>query len=141
MKGIYALLGLFVFIVIAGVILLLTPAPAKDTIPSLSDLIVVDAPTENATLSSPISVTGKARGYWYFEASFPIELKNQSGAVIAQGVAQAQGDWMTEDFVPFSASVIFPPQLAGSSGTLVLKKDNPSGEPSNDQSISIPVTF
>jgi hypothetical protein len=55
--------------------------------------------------------------------------------------AQAQGDWMTEDFVPFTATLTFPAQPAGSLGKIVLKRDNPSGEPQNDASIVVPVQF
>src|SRR3989344_5333702 len=44
-----------------------------------NDLIRVSAPTPNEVLSSPLVVLGEARGPWYFEATFPIELKDESG--------------------------------------------------------------
>jgi len=54
--------------------------------------------------------------------------------------AQAQGDWMTTEFVPFEAVLEFAvPQTEF--GTLILEKDNPSGLPQNADSISIPVRF
>jgi hypothetical protein len=101
--------------------------------------INVSTPTIGATITSPLAISGEARGPWYFEASFPVLLKDASGNTIAQGVAQAQGDWMTTNFVPFTASLSFPPQPAGSNGTLVLMKDDPSGI--NPDSVSISVTF
>lgn len=117
------------------------PAPIPNPIPDPHvNLIQVDAPVANATVSSPLTVTGKARGYWYFEASFPVKLYDANNNLLAVQPAQAQGDWMTENFVPFSVTLTFPTP-ATPTGTLVLEKDNPSGEPQNDDSISIPVQF
>jgi hypothetical protein len=90
---------------------------------------------------TPITLTGRARGPWYFEASFPVELRDSSNTLIVTAVAQAQSDWMTENWVPFTVTLSFPAQPIGSTGTLVLKKDNPSGEPLNDASLVIPVQF
>lgn len=95
----------------------------------------------NAQITSPMTLTGRARGPWYFEASFPIELRDSNNTLLATAIAQAQGDWMTENWVPFTAPFSFPAQPAGSTGTLVLKKDNPSGEPQNDASLVVPVQF
>ena len=113
------------------------PAPAFPTHP----LISVNQSDVDQLLSSPLTITGKAKGNWYFEASFPVELKNNANVVIATGVATAQGDWMTTNFVPFTVTLTFPPQPNGSTGTLVLKKDNPSGEPANDDQLVLPVSF
>jgi hypothetical protein len=55
-------------------------------------------------------------------------------------VAQAQGDWMTEDFVPFKADIKVPDTFGGNA-TLILTKDNPSGLPEHDASISFPITI
>jgi hypothetical protein len=108
---------------------------------SSSTLIVAESPLPNTAITSPVSITGKARGTWYFEATFPIEIIDAKDNVVGQGAAQAQGDWMTQDFVPFTASITFTKQPTGSVGTIVLKKDNPSGNPANDRQITIPVTF
>lgn len=105
------------------------------------DSIRATSPAPGATITSPLTVVGEARGTWYFEASFPYELQDAGGNTIAQGPVQAQADWMTEDFVPFSVSITFPPQPAGSKGTLILKKDNPSGLPQNEDELEIPITF
>lgn len=63
------------------------------------------------------------------------------GALITNGIAQAQADWMTEDWVPFTATLTFPAQLSGSVGQLILRRDNPSGESQYDASIVVPVQF
>lgn len=107
----------------------------------VNGMIEVASPILNATIASPLTITGRARGPWYFEASFPIELQKADNTVIATTIGTAQGDWMTENWVPFTASLTFPAQPAGSIGKLVLKKDNPSGEPANDMSIVVPVQF
>ena len=97
------------------------------------------------TVSSPLTVTGEARGTWFFEASFPIMAVDWDGRIIAQVPAQAQGEWMTEEFVPFSATLIFTTPTAGdpavNRGSLILQKDNPSGLPEHDDSLEIPVVF
>jgi hypothetical protein len=117
-----------------------TPTQSNQTA-GIKDLVSVTSPYIGQKVSSPLVVTGSARGTWYFEASFPVELKNAAGATLAQVPAQAQGEWMTTNFVPFKATLTFPAQPAGSKGTLILHKDNPSGDPARDQSVSIPVTF
>ena len=107
---------------------------------SYSSDIAVSQPQANATVQSPLTVTGEARGTWYFEASFPVRLLDGNGTEIAVVPAQAQSDWMTTDYVPYQAILIFQtPSTA--TGTLVLEKDNPSGEPQNAASVSIPVQF
>jgi hypothetical protein len=113
---------------------------APETAMNAAEMIQVDL-APNTQITSPLTITGKARGPWYFEASFPIELQDNNGAVIVMTTAQAQGDWMTEDFVPFTATLTFPAQPAGSLGKIVLKRDNPSGEPQNDASMVVPVQF
>jgi hypothetical protein len=116
------------------------PAPAPQPTATTDARISVTSPTANQVVTSPLVVTGKARGSWYFEASFPAKLVDADGHVLAQAPAQAQGDWMTEDFVPFSVSLTFV-KPATATGTLILSKDNPSGLPQNDASVSIPVRF
>lgn len=101
--------------------------------------ILVDSPAPNAVVTSPLTVTGKARGTWYFEASFPVRLLDDEGNELAVTPAQAQGEWMTEDFVPFLVTLTFTTNAK--TGTIVLEKDNPSGLPENDASIAVPVKF
>lgn len=105
-----------------------------------SDLIRTIHPRPGEKITSPLEITGEARGYWFFEASFPFELIDGEGALVAQGVATAGGEWMTEEFVPFTATLTFekPTTLAG---TLILKKDNPSGLPEHDDALIVPIKF
>ncbi|OHA26750.1 MAG: hypothetical protein A3C06_01225 [Candidatus Taylorbacteria bacterium RIFCSPHIGHO2_02_FULL_46_13] len=106
---------------------------------TLSDLIVVDSPKPGATVKSPIHISGKARGNWYFEASFPVILKDVNGKVIIQTPMQAKGDWMTTEFVPFELDLALPTSTVPGPVTLILQKDNPSGLPQHDAQIEIPL--
>lgn len=112
---------------------------------SFEDLIVVDAPLINAQVTSPLTITGKARGTWYFEASFPIVLTDWDGRIIAEGHAEAQGDWMTTEYVPFKATLTYTTPTPGdpsvNRGTLILKNDNPSGDPERDKAVEVQVVF
>lgn len=105
-----------------------------------TDLIRIDSPRPNTIVTSSLQVTGQARGYWYFEASFPVKLFDGDGNVLAQTPAQAQSNWMTNDFVPYKATLEFIAP-ATDSGTLVLEKDNPSNLPQNADSLIVPVRF
>ena len=106
-----------------------------------NELIDVTTPQPGDTVTSPLTITGQARGNWYFEASFPVKLFDKDGAEIASSIATAQGDWMTTEFVLFTSTLTFAAQPSGSTGTLVLYKDNPSGLPENDDQIEVEVTF
>ncbi len=117
-------------------------APCPEPSPE-SDLIRVTSPASQSVITSPVTITGMARGTWFFEGSFPISLVNWDGLIIGEGVATAQGEWMTEDFVPFSASIAYTidPQTPYNRGAIILRKDNPSGLPEHDDSMEVPVMF
>jgi len=102
------------------------------------DLIRLDSPRPNQIISSPLIISGEARGYWFFEASFPVKLLDEQGNVIIQHYAQATEDWMSEDFVPFTAQLNFT-ALENGKGTLILERDNPSGLPENADELRVPV--
>lgn len=104
------------------------------------DLIKIDNPRPNQLIESPLFIKGEARGNWYFEASFPIKLFDDNGFLLGVMPAQALGDWMTEDFVPFSATLSFAVPSTPK-GRLVLEKDNPSGLPEQADELKIPVYF
>ncbi|OGY63314.1 MAG: hypothetical protein A3I24_02100 [Candidatus Harrisonbacteria bacterium RIFCSPLOWO2_02_FULL_41_13b] len=104
-----------------------------------SDLIKIFTPKLGEVTVSPLVVTGEARGFWFFEASFPVKLVDEQGNLIVQGIAQAQDEWMTENFVPFKVTLEF--STFATSGFLVLEKDNPSGLPENADEIRAPIRF
>lgn len=144
----------FLIITAAGTLFILpskTNAPTTDTgqatttaqadVAQIPGTIVVSSPLIGGAVgSTTLTAAGSARG-WYFEASFPIEIRNASGTLLTQAPAQAQGDWMTSEFVPFIGTLIYPAQPVGSKGTLILRKDNASGLPEHDESLEVPVVF
>ena len=112
----------------------------EEVINDKAELIRVSNIATGQGISSPLEIYGEARGFWYFEASFPIRLLDENGKEIAVTNAEARGEWMTEEFVPFSAVLEFEnPET--NLGTLVLKRDNPSDLSENEDGISIPVIF
>jgi hypothetical protein len=96
------------------------------------------------SVSSPLVITGEARGYWFFEASFPVTIVDWDGKIIAEHFATAEGEWMTEEFVPFTATIVFetPEQVTPvNRGAIILRRDNPSDLPENDAALEIPIVF
>jgi len=96
-------------------------------------------PAENSVITSPVKITGKARGNWYFEGSLPIDITDTSGNIIATGIGVVEGGWMTIDLVKFESEITFT--TTEKTGYIVIKKDNPSGLPENDASLKVPVKF
>lgn len=119
------------------------PCPTQTVASSTDTLIVTHTPQPNQEITSPISISGKARGNWFFEGSFPITIVNWDGLIIGQGIGTAQGDWMTTEFVPFTATIsyTFATGTPYNRGAIILKKDNPSGLPKYDDSREIPIVF
>jgi len=115
------------------------PIPATST-PPLSSRVSVAEPAEGATVGGTFMVSGKAPGGWYFEASFPIQVRDADGNVIGRAHGNAQGEWMTNELVRFIATVNIEGAYKGPA-TLILLRDNPSGLPENDDSVSIPIVI
>lgn len=105
-----------------------------------NDMIRLASPLAGATSAGTLVVEGEARGNWFFEASFPVKLYDADGKLLVAGFAQAEGEWMTSEYVPFGGSYVFE-KPATATGTLVLEKDNPSGLPELDDQLRVPVRF
>jgi len=103
--------------------------------------ISLSEPLSKAVVASPVIVKGTVPGSWSFEGSFPVTILDSTGITIAQTTAKLSGDWMTEDYVPFEATLTFDTPVGGGKGSLILKKDNPSGDSNKDDSVLIPISF
>ncbi len=129
---------LIAIIAVIGLIVLFSPE-------SSNGAINVSYPQNGDEISSPLTITGEARGFWFFEGDFPIILTDWDGRIIAEGYATAKGEWMTEDFVEFEGVIEFiKPEHIGEfseRGSLILQKDNPSGLPENDDAREITIYF
>ena len=104
---------------------------------AVADLIIVETPRPGEKISSPLVVRGKARGYWFFEGSFPVRLLDATNVEIVLGLAE-NPNWMTEQFVPFEVTLQFEKPVQRF-GTLVLERSDPSGR--YPQALRIPVFF
>lgn len=104
--------------------------------------ITLDNVASDQRVSSPLTVNGLVPGNWSFEASFTVQVTDRSGRVLGQAAAQLEGDWMTEQDVPFSVTVQFErPASSNTEGFLVLQKANASGLPEHDDRVRVPVIF
>ena len=104
-----------------------------------TDIIRLASPRPNQMVKSPLIIEGEARGIWFFEGSFPVVIVDWDGRIIGEAIAQAEGEWMTEGFVPFKATIKFEQPTYSNQGALILRKDNPSGLPEHDDALEIPV--
>ncbi|MEP6260630.1 MAG: Gmad2 immunoglobulin-like domain-containing protein [Gillisia sp.] len=108
--------------------------------PNLNDLLRVENPQRGQLVTSPLKITGEARGYWFFEANATVELLDGNMNQISETYTTAMGEWMTEDWVPFSGTLAFE-KPATENGFLVLHKANPSGLKEHEMSDTIQVKF
>jgi len=103
--------------------------------------IIIDTPKANSVIGDNVKISGQAKGNWYFEASFPIQIQDSDGNILATSTAIAESNWMTENFVPFNSLIIFSVPTTTSYGKIVFKNDNPSGDPVKDKFFEVPVSF
>jgi len=106
-----------------------------------NSLIKIDVPEMGESVASAISVSGQAKGQWFFEASAPVTVTNWNGLIIGEGFIEAEGDWMTEEFVPFNGEIVYlqEPDSYSATGTVIFMRANPSGLPENDAAVEITV--
>ncbi len=120
-----------------------TPTPVQETpaqdLP-LSSRVQVTSPVKNTTVGAEFMVLGKAPGNWFFEADFPIQVRDKDGNVIARTFASAIGEWMTTELVNFSGKIIVEGGYKGPA-TLILVKNNPSGLPEHDDAVEVPIVI
>lgn len=102
--------------------------------------IRVTSPGVDDVVTSPLVITGEARGTWYFEGDFPVALYDKDCRELVRGYVSSQEPWMVPDFVPFEGTIEFDPGDS-TTGALVLEKDNPTGCVQYDDNLIIPVRF
>lgn len=117
-----------------------TPTTPVATSGALHERVIVTSPKANSAVGKTFVVSGSAPGNWYFEAVFPIQVRDKDNNKIAQSFATAQGEWMTTDQVTFTATVTLTGSYSGPA-TVVLLRDNPSGLPENDDALEVPIVI
>lgn len=138
----------------------LTFFPKKTSIPTPpADPVITSSVSESPstvlppiTVSVPIAttvapdqiITGMAPGYYFFEGSFPVTLRDNNDQPFATVIAKTDEDWMVTQTVSFT--VTLPPTFSYTGmGSILFKKDDPSDgeapfDPAQDQYI-LPVFF
>ena len=104
---------------------------------SVSDLV----PGEVVT-ASPLVFTGDADASWFSrDGSFVVEMQDIDGNVLGTGTAEAQTALGSGDRLPFIATVTFVAPESADEGIVLLRKDNPDGNPGVGAEIGINVRF
>jgi hypothetical protein len=113
----------------------------------LSRVIELAVPAAGSYVVSPLRFSGKARGNWFFEGSFPFSIVDWDGRVIASGTVTATEDWTTDTFVSFAATTSFSAPVRADDpeymqrGAIILQKANPSGRPQSSAALEVPIWF
>lgn len=109
------------------------------TVPTTAGVTIAE-PQQGATVDGTFTVSGDAPNTWFFEAVFPIQVRDSNDNVIGSGQAQAQSDWTKTGLVPFTAAITIGGGYRGPA-TLILMKDNPSGLPENDDATTTDIVI
>lgn len=114
------------------------PAP-KITYVNTSEADIFNVlPRAGDTVTAGITVSGSARGDWFTQGAFWVEVIAENGDVLIRNQVPSKGNSMTTGMVQFSSSVLISPNYHGPA-TVRLVNDNPPGHPNPDRSVSIPV--
>ena len=115
--------------------------PETDDMCPRVDQPQVITPVANSIIRSPLTIKGRLPSSWMFEGVFPIKLLDSKSNLILQGQGREviPGSWQSDAFIEFTAVLTF--KTNDTKGFLVLVKDNPSGLPENDASLTIPIFF
>lgn len=114
-----------------------TGTPSAVYINADENMIKLDLVKPGVTVLPRFTVTGEARGQWFFEATFPAEILDKDGKQIASTYGEALSDWMTEDFVQFRVN--FDVDNYSGPAVVILHKANASGLPEHDASLTVPI--
>ncbi len=105
------------------------------------DLIVVDSPLPNQTINNAFQISGKARGFWFFEGEISGRILDQSKKTISNFSIMTQEEWMTEEFVGFNKIIDLGTTTLPQKGFIEIIKNNPSDMREKDDSLIIPISF
>lgn len=129
---------IFFLILFFGILSCSAPTVSQHEVKNVNERIKVSYPKPFQEVKGKFTVRGEARGSYFFEAGFPVEIELENGEN-KQFFATALGDWMTTDFVPFEAEIDLS-DIPDQEVIVRLIRANPSGMPENDMRIELPVT-
>ncbi|WP_460567928.1 Gmad2 immunoglobulin-like domain-containing protein [Flaviaesturariibacter terrae] len=116
------------------------PAPPPSTPPpgvEIEGRVNPLRPQPGDTVRSPLVVSGKAPGTWYFEGQFVLKLYDSAQRLLATTPAKAQSEWTTTTLVPFRGELRW--EKYRGKGFLVFEADNPSGDTLRDRRERLPL--
>lgn len=126
-----------------------SPVPPTPTTTAIDDPaippqtgLIVNTPTENAVVGSPLVVSGYVNGNGWigFEGQVGmVKLVDANGHILKQKTLTATTDWMNRS-VKFSTTLTFA-KSSTKTGSLIFNNENPSGLPANDRQFILPVKF
>ncbi len=120
-------------------------APTTDGFPNLSmtgnvsDLVDVSI-EPGQSLSGVTTITGSLKGAYFFEATATGKVLDENKNTLKTFPLTSTSDWMTTDAVSFTGTVDLT-GIRATQGYIRLGNENPSGDPSGDKYVDIPVVF
>ena len=99
--------------------------------------IRVSSPHVNSTITSPLTVSGEAKG-WFVDGKILVQLMDDKGNIIVQSEALAKGEG--DEYVTFETKMDFDRKDV-KAGDLVFQKINPSNDPAQARTFSFPIFF
>lgn len=105
---------------------------------NLMDLSIIPC----AGVNYAVTITGKLKGNYFFEGSAPVRIEDPSGKIVLKTNLTATSDWMTSDYVSFKFTINpadFNPSDFGGDATIIIERDDPSGQGKNLMPIKIPI--
>ena len=104
-------------------------------------MILHNWPSDNI-LPHTYTLRGEVPGSWANEGEFIIDTVFEGDIGYPLGTATVDGDWMTDDMVPFAATLDFGDKfVVGDEVSFLIHNANPSGLPDNDDSVRLTVTL
>jgi len=96
--------------------------------------------SQGSQIENPVVIDGEARGTWYFEGIFSVQVVDADGTVLGRANAEAIGDWMTEEYAPFNVKISYQ-QPETEKGRIIFSAANPSGIKQNEKTFFIDIKF
>jgi len=102
--------------------------------------IIIESPQPQEKISSPLTIKGKAKGFWFFEGQFLVALYDNNDNELGRTILKALSDSISNDYVSFEGNLEFK-NTASTSGYLKFLSDNPSGLEENQKVFILPINF
>lgn len=106
--------------------------------------VEIKSPLANATVSGDFVLKGSMSGTWYFEASAPFKIMDDTYTEVAIGSVQALSDWMTTQRVPFEVKLNTATFNATGKATIIISSENVQGDDEGARKVKmmqIPITI